>query len=145
MKRREFITLLGGAAVSSPLAVSAQQAERMRKVGLLMGRESAPDARASVKALRQRLGELGWSEDRNIRIDVVWGPGDADHVRADAAELIRESPDLIVTEGPVPTIEAGRGTPAVPILFVQVPDPVDPRILASLARPRPNITGSTHF
>src|SRR5262249_24646194 len=102
MKRRKFITLLGGAAAAWPLAARAQQAERMRKVGLLMGRESGPDARASVKALRQRLGELGWSEDRNIRIDVVWGAGDADHVRADAAELIRESPDLIVTNGPVP-------------------------------------------
>src|SRR5262245_21013728 len=116
MRRREFITLIGGAA-AWPLAARAQQPERMRKVGRLMGRESAPDARACVKALRQRLGELGWSEDRNIRIDVVWGAGDADHVRADAAELIRESPDLMVTEGPVPTIEAGKSTPAIPIVF----------------------------
>src|SRR5499427_7969402 len=145
MRRREFITLLGGAAAVWPLAARAQQAERMRKVGLLMGRESGPDARAHVKALRQRLGELGWSEDRNIRIDVVWGAGDADHVRADAAELIRESPDLIVTEGPVPTIEAGKATPAIPIVFVQVPDPVDLGIVASLARPGRNITGFTHF
>src|SRR5262245_52773312 len=145
VKRREFITLLGGAVGTWLLAASAQQPERMRKVGLLMGRESAPDARASVKALRQRLGELGWSEDRNIRIDVVWGAGDADHVRADAAELIRESPDLIVTEGPVPTIEAGKATPAIPIVFVQVPDPVDLGIVASLARPGRNITGFTHF
>jgi putative ABC transport system substrate-binding protein len=144
MKRRAFIRLLGSAA-AWPMAARAQQAERMRKVGLLMGRESAPDARASVKALRQRLGELGWSEDRNIRIDVVWGAGDADHVRADAAELIRESPDLIVTEGPVPTIEAGKATPAIPIVFVQVPDPVDLGIVASLARPGRNITGFTHF
>src|SRR5262249_2851414 len=114
MRRREFITLLGGAAAAWPLATHAQQPERMRKVGLLMGRESAPDARASIKAFRQRLGELGWSEDRNIRIDVVWGADDADHVRADAAELIRESPDLIVTNGPVPTIEAGKAGPAGP-------------------------------
>jgi ABC-type uncharacterized transport system substrate-binding protein len=146
MRRRQFLTLLGvGAATASTLAARAQQAERMRKVGLLMGRESAPDVRASVKALRQRLGELGWSEDRNIRIDVVWGAGDADHVRADAAELIRESPDLIVTEGPVPTIEAGKATSAIPIVFVQVPDPVDLGIVASLARPGRNITGFTHF
>src|SRR5262249_45645321 len=114
LKRREFMPLLGGAAAGWPRVAGAQQAERMRKVGLLMGRESAPDARACVKALRQRLGELGWSEDRNIRIDVVWGAGDADHVRADAAELIRESPDLIVTEGPVPTIEAVKAAPAIP-------------------------------
>src|SRR5262249_35711425 len=144
MRRREFITLLGGAA-ACPLAARAQQAERMRKVGLLMGRESDPDARRHVKALRQRLGELGWWEDRNIRIDVVWGAGDADHVRADAAELIRESSDVIVTTGPVPTTEAGKATPAIPIVFVQVPDPVDLGIAASLAHPGRNITGFTHF
>src|SRR5262249_32970391 len=145
IKRRDFVSLLGGAAVAWPLAARAQQAERMRKVGLLMGRESAPDARASVKALRQRLGELGWSEDRNIRIDVAWGAGDVDHVRADAAELIRESPDIIVTLGPVPTSEAGKATPAIPNVFVQVPDPVDLGIVASLAHPGRNITGFTHF
>ena len=100
MRRRAFITLLGGAA-AWPLGARAQQAERMRKVGLLIGMESDPDARARVKALRQRLGELGWLEDRTTRIDVVWGAADADHVRADAAELMRESPDVIVTNGPV--------------------------------------------
>ena len=78
MRRREFITLIGGAATAWPLVARAQQAERMRKVGLLMGRESAPDARASVKALRQRLGELGWSEDRNIA-----GPRRDERARAD--------------------------------------------------------------
>src|SRR5262245_14473769 len=113
LRRRQFLMLLGGAAAAWPLAARAQ--ERVRKVGLLMGTESDPDARARVKAFRQRLGELGWSEDRNARIDVVWGAGDADHVRADAAELIRESSDVIVTNGPVPTIEAGKATPAIPI------------------------------
>ena len=143
IRRREFITFLGGAAAWS-LAARGQQPGRMRKVGLLRGAESDPDTRARVKALRLRLGELGWSENRNTRIDVVWGAGDADHVRADAAELIRESPDVIVTLGPVPTIEAGKATPAIPIVFVQVPDPVDLGIVASLARPGRNITG-THF
>src|SRR5215470_2229589 len=71
--RRELLAALGGAATAWPLAARAQQAERMRKVGLLMGAESDPDSRARVKALRQRLGELGWSENRNTRIDVVWG------------------------------------------------------------------------
>src|SRR5262249_9727665 len=142
MERRAFITLIGSAA-AWPLAARAQ--ERVRKVGLLMGTESDPDVRARVKAFRQRLGELGWSEDRNARIEVVWGAGDADHVRADAAELIRESPNVIVTNGPVPTTEAGKATPAIPIVFVQVPDPVDLGIVASLARPGRNITGFTHF
>src|SRR5215467_5995264 len=144
MKRRDFITLLGGAA-AWPIAARGQQPGRMRKVGLLMGAESDPDTRARVKAFRQRLRELGWSENRNTRIDVVWGAGAADHVRADAAELIRESPDVIVTNGPVPTTKAGKATPAIPIVFVQVPDPVDLGIVASLARPGRNITGFTHF
>src|SRR6516162_4487308 len=144
IRRREFIAGLGGAA-AWPGAAHAQQPGRMRKVGLLMGAESDPDSRARVKALRLRLGELGWSENRNTRIDVVWGAGDADHVRADAAELIRESPDVIVTDGPVATTEAGKAAPVIPIVFVQVPDPVNLGIVASLARPGQNITGFTHF
>jgi len=143
LRRRQFITLLGGAAVAWPLAARAQ--ERMRKVGLLMGIESDPDARTRVKAFRQRLAELGWSEDRNTRIEVVWGAGDADHVMADAADLIRASPDVIVTNGPVPTTEVAKATSTIPVVFVQVPDPVDLGIVASLARPAGNITGFTHF
>jgi ABC-type uncharacterized transport system substrate-binding protein len=87
------------------------------------GYRERPDARIRVKALRQRLGELGWSEDRNTRIDVIWGEGDADHVRADAADLIAESPDVVVANGPVPTTEVGKATSAIPIVFVQVPNP----------------------
>jgi putative ABC transport system substrate-binding protein len=142
MQRREFISLLGGVA-AWPLSARAQ--ERVRKVGVLMGIESDPDARIRVKALRQRLGELGWSEDRNTRIDVIWGEGDADHVRADAADLIAESPDVIVANGPVPTTEAGKATSAIPIVFVQVPDPVALGVVSSLAHPGGNITGFTHF
>ena len=143
VRRRDFISLLGGAVAAWPLAAHAQ--ERVRKVGVLMGIESDPDARGRVKAFRQRLGELGWSEDHNVRIDVVWGAGDADHVRADAAELIRASPDVIVTNGPVPTTEVAKATSAIPVVFVQVPDPVDLGIVATLARPGRNITGFTHF
>ena len=101
MRRRKFIALLGGAAAAWPLAARAQQGDRVRRIGVLMGSESDPDTRGRVKALRLRLAELGWSENRNTRIDVVWGAADADHVRADAAELMRESPDVIVTNGPV--------------------------------------------
>ena len=143
MNRREFITLLGGAAVW-PLAAYAQP-ERMRRVGVLMGIESDPDARARVAAFRQELRQLGWSEDRDIRIDVIWGAGDADHVRTDAAELIGKSPDVILANGPVPTTELQKATRTIPIVFTQVPDPVDLGIIASLARPGMNITGFTHF
>jgi putative ABC transport system substrate-binding protein len=143
VNRREFITLLGGAAVW-PLAAYAQP-ERMRRVGVLMGIESDPDARARVAAFRQELRQLGWSEDRDIRIDVIWGAGDADHVRTDAAELIGKSPDVILANGPVPTTELQKATRTIPIVFTQVPDPVDLGIIASLARPGMNITGFTHF
>jgi putative ABC transport system substrate-binding protein len=141
MRRREFITLFGNAGVAWPLGAGAQ--ERMRKVGLLMGIESDPDARTRVKAFRQRLAELGWSEDRTTRIEVVWGASDADHVMADAADLIRASPDVIVTNGPVPTTEVAKATSTIPVVFVQVP--VDLGIVASLARPGGNITGFSHF
>src|SRR5258707_1422709 len=141
--RREFITLLGGAAAAWPLAARAQG--RMRKVGLLMGNESDADARTRVKAFRQRLGELGWSEDQNTRIEVVWGAVDTDHVMADAAELIRASPDVIVTNGAVSTTEVAKATSTISVVFVQVPDPVDLGVVPSLARPGGNITGFTHF
>ncbi len=141
--RREFITLLGGAAAAWPLPAHAQG--RMRKVGLLMGIESDPDARTRVKAFRQRLGELGWSEDHNTRIEVVWGAVDTDHVMADAAELIRASPDVIVTNGAVSTTEVAKATSTISVVFVQVPDPVDLGVVPSLARPGGNITGFTHF
>ena len=80
-----------------------------------------------------------------MRIDVVWGAGDADHVSADAAELVRKSPDVILANGPVPTIEIAKATHAIPIVFAQVPDPVDHGILTSIARPGGNITDFTHF
>ena len=124
-KRREFIILIGGAA-ARPLAASAQQGERVRKVGLLMGMESDPEARSRVKAFRPPE-ELGWSEDRNTKIEAVWGAGDADHVRADAADLIRAAPDVIVTNGAVRTTEVAKATAVIPVVFVQLPDPVDPR------------------
>jgi putative ABC transport system substrate-binding protein len=143
MNRRDVITLLGGTAAAWPIAARAQG--RLRKVGMLMGDESAPDARARVKAFRQRLGELGWSEDLNIRIEVVWGESDPDHVRADAADLVAGSPEVIVANAPLATTEAAKATSSIPIVFVQVPDPVELGFVSSLARPNANITGFTHF
>ena len=117
MKRREFITLLGGAAAAWPLAARAQQAERVRRIGVLMGIESDPDARIRIAAFRQRLRELGWSEER-ARIEVIWGASDAEHVAADAADLLRQSPDVIVTNGPIPTTQIKKATHAIPVVFV---------------------------
>ena len=142
--RCEFITLIGGAAVGWPLAARAQQPDRMRRIGVLMGIESDPDARIRVAAFQQRLRELGWSEER-ARIEVIWGASDAEHVAADAADLLRQSPDVIVTNGPIPTTQIKKATHAIPVVFVQVPDPVDLGIVTSIARPAQNITGFMHF
>jgi putative tryptophan/tyrosine transport system substrate-binding protein len=144
MRRRAFITLLGGAAVSWPLAARAQQAEGMRRIAVLMGIESGPDARTRIAAFRQGLREAG-RDDRHVRIEVIWGPGDPEHVRTDAAELVRTSPDVILANGPVPTLELQKTTRSIPIVFVQVPDPVDLGVVMNMARPGANITGFTHF
>jgi putative tryptophan/tyrosine transport system substrate-binding protein len=143
--RRQFISLLGGAAAAWPLAARAQQPQGIRLIGVLMGIESGPDARTRIDAFRQGLREAGWIDDRNIRIDVIWGPGDPEHVRADAAELLRKLPKVILANGPVPTLELQKTTRSIPIVFVQVPDPVDLGVVMNIARPGANITGFTHF
>jgi ABC-type uncharacterized transport system substrate-binding protein len=117
----------------------------MRLIGVLMGIESGPDARTRIAAFRQGLRAAGWIDDRNVRIDVIWGPGDPEHVRTDAAELLRKSPDVILAAGPVPTLELQKTTRSIPIVFVQVPDPVDLGVVMNIARPGANITGFTHF
>jgi putative ABC transport system substrate-binding protein len=139
LRRREFITLLGGAA-AWPLAARAQQGDRMRRIGVIMGIESGPDARTRIAAFRQALRESGWTDDRNVRIDVIWGPGDPEHVRTDAAELVGKSPDVILAVGPVPTLELQKVTHGTPIVFVQVPDPVELGVVVNIARP-----GAAHF
>jgi putative ABC transport system substrate-binding protein len=142
MKRREFMAALSS-AVAWPVVARAQQPDRVRRVSVLMGTESDPETRARIAALRDGLQELGWIEDRNIRIDVIWG--DADHVETDAIALVRKSPDVIVTNGPVPTLALKRATPSIPVVSLQMPDPVDLGIVASLARPGANLTGFTNF
>jgi putative ABC transport system substrate-binding protein len=102
-RRRSFIMGLGGTA-AWPLMARAQRPDGMRLIGVLMGVESGPDQRARITAFRKGLQESGWADDRNLRIDVIWGPGDAQHVKADAAELVRKSPDVILANGPIPTL-----------------------------------------
>src|SRR5262245_27767504 len=107
VRRRDFITLLGGAAVARPLAGYAQEPDRMRRVGLLLGiAENDPEARTRVKAFQQGLRDLGWFEGRNIRVDYRFAGGDSDRIKAYAAELVRLAPDVIV----------GNGTPGVAAL-----------------------------
>ena len=144
MKRREFITLFGGAAAVWPLAARAQQAGRMRRIGVLMHLpENDPEAQARMRALLQGLQQLGWTEGRNLRIDYRFGAADVDRARRYAAELIALAPDVIQTSGTGPMAAVQQATRTVPIVFAQVPDPVNARFVDSLARPGGNATGWT--
>ena len=146
MKRREFITLLGGAAVAGPLAARAQQSERMRRVGVLMYlAEDDPDSPARVAALGRGLRELSWIEGSNVRIDYRWGGGDLDRVRRYAAELVGLAPDVILVSSGSALAALQNATRTVPIVFVNVSDPVGAGYVASLARPGNNTTGFTLF
>jgi putative ABC transport system substrate-binding protein len=141
MKRREFITLLGGAA-AWPLAARAQTPERMKRIGVLMG-VPANDAeyQAFLAAFREGLQELGWAEDRNIRIDTRWAGLDVQSIQQNAKELIALQPDLIVSGGTPTTAVLKQQTSTVPIVFVNVVDPVGSGFVASFPRPGGNVTG----
>src|SRR5262245_22181258 len=153
MRRREFITLLGGAALAWPLAAHAQRSERMRRIGVLMSiAESDPDAAPRVAALEQRLQELGWAVGRNLHIDYRWpasktvGTGaDIERIVFDAKELVQAKSEVILATG-TPVVAALKNeTAAVPIVFVQLADPVGSGIVPGLARPGGNITGFTNY
>jgi ABC-type uncharacterized transport system substrate-binding protein len=146
MKRREFITLLGGAAAWPLVARAQQQGERMRRVGVLMNLTADdPETSARVTAFAQGLQQLGWTAGHNVRIDYRWGAVDADHSRRYAAELVALAPDVILASG-VPVVTALlQATRTVPIVFAQVVDPVGSGLVASLARPGGNATGFTVF
>ena len=142
MKRRAFITLLGGAAASWPFAARAQQPDRMRRIGLLYTfAADDPEGQARNAALLQALQPLGWTVGRNLRIDYRWGQGDAASTRKNAADLVALAPDLILTNGAAgvgPLLEVTR---SVPVVFVLVADPVGAGFVDSLARPGGNATG----
>ena len=146
MKRRDFITLLGGAATAWPLAARAQQPERMRRIGVLSPfAADDPESMARVAAFLQGLGELGWTVGRNVRIDYRWSAGDAERTRKNAAELVALAPDVILATGSPVTAALLQATRTVPIVFVQVPDPVANGFVASLAQPGGNATGFATF
>jgi putative ABC transport system substrate-binding protein len=140
MRRRAFIALLGGAAAAWPLAASAQQPERMRRIGLLMVVDDR-EGQARVTALKQGLQELGWTEGRNIQIETRFAGVDAGRMRADAAELVALAPDVIVGNT-TPVVRALRqATSSIPIIMAAVNDPVEQGLVSSLAHPGGNITG----
>jgi len=144
LKRRTFITLIGGGAVAWPLAARAQQLDRMRLIGVLMGfAESDPAAQSWLAAFRNALTQLGWSEGNNLRIEVRWGAADPDRIRT-LAELVDLRPDAIFNQTTPVTDALARVTQTIPIVFVYVADPIGSGFAASLARPGRNITGFTY-
>ena len=146
MRRRDFVVLLGGAAVAWPLAARAQQPEQMRRIGVLTNLVADdPEAQARVGAFLQGLQELGWAVGRNMRIEYRWGAGDADRTRGYAAELVALAPDVILTSGASALAPLLQATRSVPIVFAHVPDPVGAGFVDSLARPGGNATGFMLF
>jgi putative tryptophan/tyrosine transport system substrate-binding protein len=146
IRRREFITLLGGAAAAWPLAAEAQQPARMRRVGNLQSAsEDDPATQANLSAWRQELAKLGWIEGRNLRIELRHTACDPERMRASAAELLSAGPDVMVVGGQAGTRVVQQQTRTIPIVFVQVGDPVENGLVASLARPEGNTTGITNL
>ena len=145
MRRREFIALLGRAA-AWPLAARAQQSDRMRRIGVLAGLSvSDTEGQTWIRELTQRLQELGWTNGRNFVIDTRFGTGDTAQFAKIANELIELQPDVIVAIGSPATSALRQQTLSIPIVFVQVPDPVSVGFVTNLARPEGNVTGFTNF
>ena len=147
MKRREFITLLGGAAAGWPLAARAQQGERVRRIGVLMALAADdPDAQIRITAFLQGLQQLGWTAGHNLQIETRWATTDTDSLRRHATELAALAPDVIVAGSGTATIAPLlQATRTVPIVFTVAVDPVGAGFVASLARPGGNATGFTNY
>src|SRR5262249_6321733 len=146
MRRRDFIQVVGGAAATWPLAALAQQAERVRRISLVTSVDgNDPDIKDRLAAFSRQLQQLGWTEGRNVRIDIRGGGGDLAATRRHAAELVALAPDVILAMGNVtmaPLIEATR---TVPIVFTVVIDPVGAGFVETLSRPGGNVTGLMMF
>jgi putative ABC transport system substrate-binding protein len=143
VRRREFITLLGGTAVGWPLAARAQQAYRMRRMGVLLGNAEDHETQSWIAALREELGKLGWTEGRNIEIDIRWAAADVASMKRFAKELVALQPDLILTQSTPAAGAMLEQTHTIPVVFVLVADPVGSGYVASLPRPGGNATGFT--
>lgn len=142
MRRRDFISLMVGSAVSWPIATRAQQPERMRRVGVLLS-DAAEDSegQARLAAFVQALQQLGWTDGRNVRVDTRWGAADADRYRKYAAELVALAPDVLVATTSPAVAALQQATRTLPIVFAAVVDPVGAGFVANLAQPGGNTTG----
>ena len=134
--RRELLAALGGAAVVWPLAARAQQGDRVRRIGALIGRdETDPQGKTYVSAFTQALAGLGWTEGRNVRMDLRWAGGDTKRIRAFAQELVGLQPDILMAAGTPVTAAFQRETRTIPIVFANVSDPVRSGFVAALNQP----------
>src|SRR5262245_58251514 len=145
MRRREFIALLGGSAIAWSSAVVAQQPQRSRRLGILMGAAETDAMKATVRMFVQQLRDLGWTEGQNLTIDYRWADNDISRIATYAAELARLSPDVILAQSTPEARALRHETNNVPIVFVTVTDPVETGLVESLSRPGGNVTGTTHF
>jgi putative ABC transport system substrate-binding protein len=147
IRRREFVILLGGSAVAAwPLAARAQQGERVRRIGVLYTQaEGDPQGQIRLTAFRDELQKMGWIEGRNVRFDIRWGAADTRRIRGLVAELVALAPDVILAVSAPVVVEFQQASPATPIVFVGVADPVAAGIVASLAQPDGNATGFLLF
>jgi putative tryptophan/tyrosine transport system substrate-binding protein len=142
MRRREFIALLGGAAMAWPLAAHAQQPDRMRRIGVLVPLdENDPEAKTYLAGFTQGLAELGWTDGRNLRMEVRWAAADVDRMRMFAKELVDLQPEIIFVNSTAVTAALQRETRTIPIVFAAVSDPVGDGFVAGLPRPGGNLTG----
>src|SRR3984893_13723217 len=146
MRRRDFISLLGGAAAAWPLAARAQQPEQMRRIGVLMNAAADdPEDQAEVAAFQQVLQQLGWSDGRNVQFDIRWSENDVDRDRRYAAELAALMPDVVLASGTLSVAAFQHITRTLPMVFLRVSDPVGAGFVDSLARPGGNVTGFMLF
>jgi putative tryptophan/tyrosine transport system substrate-binding protein len=146
LRRREFITLAGGATAAWPLAARAQQSERMRRIGVLMQYpENDPAGQLRATAFRQGLEKLGWADGRNVQIDFQWGLGDADWIRSATKQLLRLAPDVILANGDAAAGTVQQSTRATPVIFIVGSDAVANGLVQNLAHPGGNLTGFTVF
>jgi putative tryptophan/tyrosine transport system substrate-binding protein len=143
MRRRQFLTMLGGAAATWPLTARAQQPERVRRIVVWVGRADDAEGQRHVTAFRQGLQALGWTDGHNIRTDYRWELGDSDRRQTIAKEIVEQRPDLIVVQSTVGVAALARESRTIPMVFVNVSDPIGSGFVTSLARPGGTITGFT--
>ncbi|MGA8175961.1 MAG: ABC transporter substrate binding protein, partial [Pseudolabrys sp.] len=145
MRRRDFIKVIGGAAATWPVAVRSQQGERMRRIGVLMfSAKEDPQSMLKLGAFVEELQRLNWTKDNNAQIDIRWDAADTARSRSYVAELLALAPDIIVSHGSPATAALQEATRTLPIVFVNVTDPVGAGYVASLARPGGNATGFSY-